>query len=127
MLIISGLVVVFTGATFFAKRIFTVRQVIHRCGVNEEEFSGQLGVICLKLLPDGGKTCTAGSQCLSGDCVVNQPQAEKGICYKYENKMPCLDGYTTIEDARNYPKNELIVDNIWVGSSTEKSSLVSFR
>ncbi len=75
------------------------------CKAGEEVFRGQTGkVVCLKKLPDAGKTCTASSQCLSGKCVVSKPQAEKGICYKYERHSECLDGFATIEKARNYPK-----------------------
>ena len=77
------------------------------CKADEESFWGQTGeMVCLKILLDAGKVCTASSQCLSGKCVVTKPQAEEGTCYKYKNHSECLDGFATIEKARSYPKND---------------------
>lgn len=77
-------------------------------GQDERWERGQTGKYwCRKLLPDRGKVCTAGSQCLSGYCMTVNAQAKSGKCYESKTNDYCLWG-ETIEKSRLAPKGTLL-------------------
>lgn len=63
---------------------------------------------CRKLLPDVGQPCTKSTDCMSGYCMVQVPQAASGKCFESKTGDYCTWG-VTIEEARNKPKGSVIV------------------
>ena len=91
---------------YVAKRLSTEERAACLAGngrVAAVSLGGDEG--CIRPMPDAGKSCTDGSQCLGGNCSANPARSRKrpvvvgqratGICVKESPDLSC--GYSVVK------------------------------